>query len=94
MQVRERWCRHVLAIVEREAAGVMQASSGQEETAALSAGKVIDELKLIRERAERVDDLACIVVATEDDADELYDVLRNVSGALQVLIVYLEGQLP
>ena len=58
--------------------------------------KIAAELALIRERADRVDELACITagaaMSTWDDVDDLYDMLRNVAGSLQVLVVYLEEQ--
>ena len=58
--------------------------------------RIAAELALIRERADRVDELACITAgaatSTWDDVNDLYDMLRNVAGSLQVLVVYLEEQ--
>jgi hypothetical protein len=48
------------------------------------------ELELVEERAARIPQLAAGAVSAADP-DEAYDVARNVAGALQALIVYLEA---
>jgi hypothetical protein len=58
---------------------------------AMSENKVTDELELIEERAARIPELARAVMLAEDP-DEAYSTLRNVSGALQVLVTYLKEQ--
>ena len=59
---------------------------------------IADELALIEDRAERVNSLACITtgaaISIGADEGDWCDTLRNVSGALQVLVAYLEEQQP
>lgn len=48
------------------------------------------ELDLIRERCERIPDLADSAFANPGEAEDNYDVARNISGALQLILDSLE----
>lgn len=55
--------------------------------------KVGAERDLIDERLRRIPELVRRSLSAGDgDPDETYDMLRNVAGSLQVLIVYLQEQ--